>query len=131
MTRVNCVPPDELSRQHLLAEAREIPRIIRLARKAWDRGERHDDPRNPQVYTLGKGHVRFFYSRLGFILVRMYFLQREIQHRGYSHEVLSGRIEDARYLQLCGRPSRNWWRHWDPDEAAMAINRARILERTK
>lgn len=60
MTRINCIPPRELSREHLIAEYRELPRIFALVRAAIARGESPDDPRNPTSYTLGAGHVRFF-----------------------------------------------------------------------
>lgn len=34
MTRINCVPVEELSGPHLVAEYRELPRVFALAEKA-------------------------------------------------------------------------------------------------
>ena len=64
MTRINCVPPSELTVQHLVAEYRELPRIFALVRAAIARGERPDDTRNPTEYRLGSGHVRFFTAKV-------------------------------------------------------------------
>lgn len=37
MTRVNVIPVEELHDKHLIAEYREIPRIVNLVRKNWKR----------------------------------------------------------------------------------------------
>ena len=34
MTRINCVPVEELHQKHLVAEYRELPRVFRLAEAA-------------------------------------------------------------------------------------------------
>lgn len=83
MTRVNCVPPEELTRQHLIAEYRELPRIFGLVRAAIARGENPNDKRNPPTYTLGTGHCRFFYNKLLYLKVRQMSLMEEMAERGY------------------------------------------------
>lgn len=116
MTRINCVPPHELTDAHLGAEYRELPRVFALAFAAWQRG---DDPRTyPQEYTLGKGHVKFFYTRLGYLRLRFYDIVAECQHRGRR----------ATYSDIpnLGRMPTSWWRDWEPTPEAVAINRARI-----
>ena len=65
MTRINVVPPAELCNKHLLAEYRELPRVFGLAKPVDDA---------PSAYVLGKGHVRFFYDKLGYLAKR----QRQI-----------------------------------------------------
>ena len=122
MTRINCIPPQELTGPHLVAEYRELPRIFTLARAAIGRGENPDDPRNPRSYTLGKGHVRFFYPRLGFLVQRQQSLIDEMLRRGYqpSYQSTAHLIE--------GIPEQ-WCADWQPDEAAITINKARIAER--
>lgn len=121
MTRINCVPPSELTRQHLVAEYREIGRVFALVRKAVERGERPDDKRNPHSYTLGTGHVRFFYPRLGYVRDRFAELVAEMKYRGYNPQF-------ERAPQSGDIPSE-WWGDWSPDNAAIAINRSRIAER--
>lgn len=122
MTRINCIPPQELTGPHLVAEYRELPRIFSLARAAIARGERPDDDRNPAEYRLGSGHVRFFYSRLGYLARRQAALVAEMQVRGY----MPGFTETAHLLD--GFPPE-WCHDWQPTPEAMALNRARIAER--
>lgn len=75
MTRINVIPPAELTDQHLLAEYRELPRIFALARP--------DVPAPPR-YILGAGHVRFFYTRTGYLSRRQAALIAECQARGFA-----------------------------------------------
>ena len=84
MTRINCIPPRQLSREHLIAEYRELPRIFALVHAAIARGESPDDPRNPTSYTLGAGHVRFFYCRLGYLVKRQLAIIDEMRDRRSS-----------------------------------------------
>lgn len=122
MTRINCIPPRELSDAHLGAEYRELPRVFGLVRAAVARGERPDDRRNPQRYVLGAGHVRFFYPRLAWVRERYDLIVDECRARGRKvsyTDVLGGGIPDE------------WWGLWTPDAAAQALNRARIAERTQ
>jgi len=119
MTRINCVPPEELSRQHLLAEWREMPRVFSLADKAYPQ---RDKLMAPGRYTLGPGHVKFFYQRLGYCSRRFFQLKAEMLRRGY--------VPGFDYPPLC-EAGTDWFQDWEPDAEALAINRQRILERTK
>lgn len=118
MTRINCVPVAELSRQHLIAEYRELPRVFALAHKAYDARRKVVAP---AAYTLGAGHVKFFYQRLGFCRRRFGELREEMLSRGYSPKYDGAPIVTV--------PS-DWHADWEPDSTAIAINRQRILERT-
>ncbi|APY15829.1 endonuclease V [Brucella sp. 10RB9214] len=124
MTRINCIPPAELTGPHLVAEYRELPRVFALVRAAIQRGEAPQDPRNPQQYTLGAGHVRFFYARLGYLAKRQAALIAEMQARGYAPQFTN--IEEL----LIGIPLE-WRADWEPTVEAIAINRARIAERLR
>ena len=124
MTRVNCIPVVELTRQHLVSEYRELPRIFGLVRDAISRGEKPTDRRNPVAYTLGTGHCRFFYPRVGYLYNRQLELMAEMASRGYhvgfTHQQL------IRTIFFIGQ---EWRSDWQPDVRAIAINRARIEER--
>lgn len=124
MTRINCIPPAELTTRHLVAEYRELPRVFALVRAAIVRGELPDDPRNPREYRLGAGHVRFFYGRLGYLAKRQSALVAEMQNRGFKPA-----FTDPSGL-LDGIPEI-WCGDWQPSPLAMAENRARIAERLK
>jgi hypothetical protein len=119
MTRINCVPVSELCRQHLVAEYRELPRVYALARMALQRNEKPED--HPSQYNLGKGHVRFFYSRLAYVASRHQALVDEMLSRGYV-------VNFPSVPDLKGWPP-DWLRDWRPDEQALEHNRARIKER--
>ena len=122
MTRINCIDPALLSDKHLGAEYRELPRIFGLVRQAVTRGELPTDPRNPTRYTLGAGHCRFFYSRLGWLRERYVALCEECRNRG--RKVSFGNSEE---LSL-GIPPE-WVGSWFPDTEAQELNIQRINER--
>lgn len=56
MTRINCVPVEELHQKHLVAEYRELPCVFKLAEAAAKRG----GVVAPDEYTLGAGHVKYW-----------------------------------------------------------------------
>ncbi len=123
MTRINLIPPEELSGKHLVAEYRELPRIFGLAISAYNRGEHPNDPRNPPEYTLGKGHVRFFYSRLRFLVKRHRSLVAEMRKRGYATNFTSSAATIANMPPA-------WRKDYQPTDLAILINRARIAEKS-
>lgn len=125
MTRINCVPPAELCREHLVAEYRELPRVVTLAKCACSRGETPKTLRAPAAYTLGRGHVLFFYPRLGFIIGRFAELVAEMERRGYRANLRPFILGAG----LATFPGKDWLSDWTPDAAAIALNRARIAER--
>lgn len=119
MTRINCIPVEELSQKHLVAEYREIGRVYALAVSAYNRGERTSA--HGEAYTLGTGHVKFFYSRLGYVTKRHRELIAEMLRRGYN--------PTYRIVVPPDLPN-SWMRDWTPDDRAQLINRARIAERS-
>jgi deoxyribonuclease (pyrimidine dimer) len=78
MTRINAtVDPEVLCDQHLMAEYREILRTVALATKAVN-------PVIPETFTLGTGHVKFFYDKLRYIHYRFEALKLELLKRGVA-----------------------------------------------
>jgi len=122
MTRINCVPVEELTDKHLGAEYRELPRLFGQIQKAIERGESPDDPRNPKEYKLGKGHTRFFYDKLQWLRYRHEQLVNECKIRGriVNFPVVPKYIWDI---------PNEWWQDWEPTPEAMELNRQRIQER--
>ena len=123
MTRINLVDPTELSRQHLVAEYRELPRIFTLVRAAQGKGLKPVNIKAPAVYVLGHGHMLFFYDKCMFLLRRQQSLIREMRLRGYDPKF--DRPDD-----LINGLEAHWLNDYEPTEAALAINRARIKERS-
>lgn len=123
MTRINVINPSELSREHLVAEYREIMRLPGNL-KAWL--NRKTKPPSfdeiPSEYKLGSGHVKFFFIRFKFLQKRFESLVNEMIARGYNPKFTDSSIF------LVDNP---YYNDYTPTEAAIEINRARIKERTK
>jgi deoxyribonuclease (pyrimidine dimer) len=80
MTRINCgIPPADLSDKHLLAEHREIKRIPNVVKSG-----RYSLEGTPEFFKLGSGHVKFFYTRLGYLLERYNEIYVECVRRGFN-----------------------------------------------
>lgn len=120
MTRINCINPEGLCQQHLLAEYRELPRVFNLVKKAVLRKEKPTDPKNPTNYVLGTGHVRFFYPRLQFLLKRQYNLIQELNYRGIKTSFSPPNREDFEEIP------NDWFNDWVPTKEAIYLNKERI-----
>jgi hypothetical protein len=119
MTRINVVHPRMLSDKHLGAEYRELPRVFGLVRRAQERGE---TPVATDRYILGPGHVRFFYTRLGFILDRYQALCHECRARGRK-------VSFSYPGDLVVGIHPGWFGDWEPTPEAVELNIKRINER--
>ena len=80
MTRINAgINPIELTDKHLLAEAREIKRVPNCVSRG-----RFNLKNIPPQFTLGKGHVAFFYNKLGYLKDRYEKIYTECKNRGFN-----------------------------------------------
>ena len=79
MTRINVIDPRDLTDQHLMAEYRELPRVFALSRAALDR-----NVNVPKNYTMGAGHVKFFYDKTPWLVQRHSLIVNELKRRGYN-----------------------------------------------
>lgn len=80
MTRINAgFPVKNLTGKHLIAEHREIKRIPNTIKSG-----KAKVINIPQNFTLGTGHVKFFYDKLGYLKERYEELFRECISRGYQ-----------------------------------------------
>lgn len=78
MTRINCaILPSELSTKHLIAELREIKRIPNHVYLNCDNLNMKGIP---EKFTLGTGHVKFFYNKLGYLYNRYKKLYHEAKN---------------------------------------------------
>ena len=112
MTRINCIPPSELTDKHLIAEYRELPRIFKLARLNAD---------IPETYRLGKGHVTFFYNKLLYLQKRQAAIIAECLNRGFNIKYTKPPSLPIDKPELCN--------DWKPTKEAIAINKERINDR--
>lgn len=80
MTRINvAIPPEELNTRHLLAEHRELKRIPNCVSRG-----RYNLKNTPKEFTLGKGHVAFFYDKLLYLKNRYEDLYKECIKRKFN-----------------------------------------------
>lgn len=124
MTRINVVPVKELSRQHLLAEYREITRLPGNLQTALNRKSKPFSMMEvPPQYVLGKGHVKFFFTRMKYLEQRFEQLVEEMINRGYKPN-----YRDSSIFRDC---LPEFYNDYTPTEEALELNRQRIAERTK
>lgn len=119
---------------HLQGELKEITRVFGLARKAqFDiiKGKR----KLPQEYTMGTGHVLFFYNKLKFIADRYESLVFEMQGSFGSYEPHSQRRgykpNPISRKDLLDKIDTRLYNDYVPTQEAIAINRERINLRLK
>lgn len=117
MTRINLVPVTSLMDEHLLAEHRELKRIPSMIRQG-----RVSFEGIPENFTLGTGHVKFFYNKLGFLQSRYEALYNECLKRGFQ---VQNYVEN-----FTGIPESLFW-DFLPNNEHMHISEERIQEKIK
>lgn len=120
MTRINIVPVEELTDQHLMAEYREIFMIgsalqISLKSKNWD------PKRIPDKFTLNTGHVTFFYDKGQYLYKRYQQIQKELTKRNFN-------LDKSRLFKVTQFPTE-YYNDWEPTKEDQAIVWQRIEER--
>lgn len=121
MTRINLIPPEELTDQHLMREYQELPRIIGLVIKAINKGKKPSDFKISHDYVLGPGHVTFFYNKLEFLRKRQLLLITELLKREYKIIHQDG-------LDLLDIPDE-WKGDYIPTNNGLMLSRERIREK--
>lgn len=116
MTRINVgIKPEKLTRQHLLAEAREIKRIPNCVAKG-----RFNLKGQPEEFTLGKGHVKFFYDKLLYLKKRYEEIYEQCIERKYNVQYYGSAWD--------GVPE-HLMNDWTPTEKDIKLIEERIEER--
>jgi len=134
MTRINLVPPEELTDQHLFAEFREIKMIPKSLARSYAAALRNNDgseykariavlDKVPAEFCLGKGHVSFFYNKGVYLIQRYALIRRELDKRGVRYSKDSAFDPE---LMMWEHP---WHGFYTPREADLKLVRARIAER--
>jgi len=116
MTRINvAIPVKELTNKHLIAEHREIKRIPNMVSSG-----RAKIINIPKEFTLGKGHVKFFYNKLGYLKNRYEEIYNECKCRNFNISYY-GSAWDNVPIELMG--------NYEPTQRDEQIIRQRIKER--
>jgi hypothetical protein len=116
MTRINCgIPPAELTKKHLIAEHREIKRIPNVISKG-----KYSLKGQPESFTLGTGHVKFFYDKQLYLLNRYREIYSECLKRGFN-------VTD--YSSAWDNVPKSLFNNYIPTDRDRQIVRERIAER--
>lgn len=118
MTRINLVPVEELSDQHLIAEYRELPRCIK---------QNIDISDAPEKYCLGKGHMKWAKKHTMFTLYRYGEICDEMKHRGFKFNYEWSTL--AYYAMQQSGPEI--FATYDVTNKDIKLSRDRIIEKIK
>lgn len=119
MTRINTIDVDLLPMPWLVAEYRELPRIINRVAG----GQPFEVI--PVTYRMGAGHVSFFGNKLNWLYHRHEQLRTELRERGGCPTMdchAAFKLCMDKYPRLC--QSR-----WQPDAEDHMVNLRRLEER--
>ena len=124
MTRINLVPPEELSDQHLVAEYREIFMVGSSLQRSlrspnWEKTKKSI----PKQFTLNKGHVKFFYDKGKYLSERYEVLIKEMKRRKMSPNPLRKFKKEQWPGEL--------FNSWKPNEYELKVVRKRITTKIK
>lgn len=122
MTRVNVIKPEDLTNEWLVAEFRELPRIINELEKHPNRFKAKDIP---EQYTLGNGHVKFFRDKLVYLAKRHREIRKELKRRGIK---VNKKIKVELYY-LHDSIKSQCLNDWTPTSRDHDINIERLQER--
>lgn len=122
MTRINLIEPAKLYDQHLVAEYREIfmvPAALRRSLNAKGGARAADIPKR---FTLGKGHVKFFYDKGKYLYKRYASLVKEMRRRGFKPD---GNRTFPKQIFT----ENNLFNDWRPDKRDIAVITRRLKQK--
>ncbi|MDO4427630.1 MAG: pyrimidine dimer DNA glycosylase/endonuclease V [Moraxella sp.] len=124
MTRVNIIPVQELTDQHLFAEYREITRLFALVKQACDKYPIDAVLKKVvSTYRLSTGHILFFYDKLGYIERRYFELKDEVLKRRFNVSLKDDIVEFRQVID------KRFYNDFTPSQSDMAINIDRLIEK--
>lgn len=116
MTRINvAIPPKQLTNKHLLSEHREMKRIPNVVSRG-----RYNMKSIPNQFTLGKGHVAFFYNKLQYLKNRYEEVYAECKNRNFNIQYYGSAWDDV---------PKHLMNDYEPTERDEQIIRQRIKEK--
>ena len=125
MTRINLIDVSTMTDQHLLAEYRELPRIVNDWKKRY--GDVKFYKAIPNKFCLGQGHVKFFRNKIQFLIQRHRLIVDELLKRNFSVKQIS--IVDNKVTHLLNIDVNQIT--WKPSDEDIEISQQRITEKIK
>ena len=123
MTRINIIPPTELTDQHLIAEYREITMVPGSLKRTLNSKAGFKYNRVSKRYTLNTGHVYFFYNKGKYLNKRYNELVEEMKFRGFNPDPKRKFPKEVFPEEL--------YNDWMPTLEEQTIVRQRISEKIK
>lgn len=120
MTRINILPVEDLTDQHLMAEYREIFMIGSSLQRSL-KSAHWDKDKIPDKFSLNTGHVTFFYDKGKYLYKRYGEIREELKKRNFK-------LDDSRLFKVTQFPT-DYYNDWEPTEEDQAIVLKRIEER--
>lgn len=121
MTRINLLPVAQLSNQHLMAEYRELPRIVNAVLDG-----RLSGTGAPKKYVLGTGHVKFFANKIDFLYARYVKIWDELIYRGFDLSLEFSPDNMYKKIKLAHYNSPTTYKFTDAD---ILLSRNRIIKK--
>ena len=118
MTRINIIPPKELTDQHLIAEIHEINQLSGSYTRSLN--SKNGIKSIPSKFTLNTGHVTYFYNKGMYLHNRFNELKTEAINRGFNIQ--------ANFQNAWQNTPENY-NDWTPDEDAFKIIKERITNK--
>ena len=122
MTRINILPPSELTDQHLIAEYREIFMVSGSLKRTLNSKKGYLESNVPKHYTLNKGHVYFFYNKGKYLHKRYNLIIMEMKSRGFKSD------KERKFPKEIFK-NNNLYSNWIPNSNDLKIIRQRISEK--
>ena len=122
MTRINIIPVEELTDQHLIAEYREIFMVGSALQRSL-KSPNWDFKNIPKKFNLGSGHVMFFYDKGKYLYKRYCELRTEMRKRRFNPD-------SKREYKLDQWPD-SLFNDWIPTKEDQKIIRQRLEEKIK
>ena len=84
--RINIgIDPYYLTDEHLLAEYREIPMLVKWISKVYEKNDISVIPdKAPKEFSFGKGYFHYFLNKVGYLKVRLENVYKECKQRGFN-----------------------------------------------
>lgn len=132
MTRINLVHPCQLTNKHLLAEYRELPRVITLINKHLSKHGSFNSIDIPATYTLGKGHVKFFYNKPAYLQARYSSIVTELIIRKFNvDDAIYESVERSINTLFYKYTKHNIFVSYTPTPEEVYLNMSRLVIRSK
>jgi deoxyribonuclease (pyrimidine dimer) len=120
LTRINIIPVEELTDQHLMAEYREIFMVGSALQRSL-KSKNWNPKRIPRKFRLGSGHVMFFYDKGRYLFNRYDEIRKELKKRNFK-------LDKSRQFKISQFPE-DYYNDWKPSTEDEKIIRKRIEER--